>query len=546
MLLTKEVEVKWNSNNIKHYCNLEYKFTYKNDKFIVPIEHLPDRCRIRINFKCDYCYILFSRTYGDYVVIKNREIINKDACSKCKGKKQIEITKFKQENNLLGIECDGYWTFPENRLKELKLYIDRHGTLMNLYSTKDGNKISSAFNRYNHSIQDAVSDLGYNLTDVQYSEDELNIPFKHYAFFDDFSNLEQLVTMFIDKHGNFPTTEQMRNELDISSRIIQKHGGIYEIKRKMGYSINSDFVDDNGWFNLSSYEYMVAQYLIHNTDITYKREQMPFPKFEGNFRSDFTFYLKNGDNIYVEVWGNDDLNSDDRSNEYNKVKYRKIDLYNKYNLNLISIEKSTFGKSMKNIQRELYNAFKPYVNLKYKNIDNSILVLPSSLSDEELLHKIMEHSDDPDTLPKVDVLKQVKRYGLYEESVKRFKTYCDFGQHFNKIASRKSVGFWDEEVIFSYFTDMIQSNKYINVENLRRERSGLLDGVASNGGLIKLKLEFFNRYALSFESINQKELKFIENVANNRGVNIMNKVSPEQQELAKQILNQIESYQVTK
>lgn len=435
----------------------------------------------------------------------------------------------------------GYWTFPENRLKELKTYIDKHETLMNLYSTKDGNKIYSAFKRYDHSVRDAVSALGYNLTDVQYSEDELNISFKHYGFYDDFSNLEKSVLIFIDKHGNFPTTEQMRNELDISSRIIQKHGGIYEIKRKMGYALNSDFIDDNGWYNLSSYEYMVAQYLIHNTDITYKREQIPFPKFEGSFRSDFTFYLKNGDNIHVEVWGNDDSNNDDRSNEYNKVKYQKIDLYNKYNLKLISIEKSTFGKSMKNIQRELYSAFEPYVNLKYENIDNSILVLPSSLSDEELLDKIMEYSESLDILPKVDKLKQVKGYGLYEEAVKRFKTYYDFGQHFNKIVSRKFIGFWDEDVIFNYFKDMILNDKYISTVNIRRECSGLFDGVASNGGLIKLKLEFFNKYALSFNNINKKELKFIENVANNRGINIMNKVTLEQQELAKQILNQIES-----
>lgn len=81
MLLTKEVEVKWNSNNINHYSNLDYKFTHNNDKFIVPIEHLPERCRTRINFICDYCNAPFLRTYGDYVFIKNREIINKDACN---------------------------------------------------------------------------------------------------------------------------------------------------------------------------------------------------------------------------------------------------------------------------------------------------------------------------------------------------------------------------------------------------------------------------------------------------------------------------------
>ena len=40
MLLTKEVTVEWNPNNIKHYTNLDYTFTRKHDTFNIPIEHL--------------------------------------------------------------------------------------------------------------------------------------------------------------------------------------------------------------------------------------------------------------------------------------------------------------------------------------------------------------------------------------------------------------------------------------------------------------------------------------------------------------------------
>ena len=90
----------------------------------------------------------------------------------------------------------------------------------------------------------------------------------------------------------------MKHNLDIPSSTIQYFGGIEKLKNDIGY-IGEDLIDDSGFRNRSHYEYIVAQFLIYN-NISYIREQHPFPKPYDNLRSDFTFEKSNGDIYHLK------------------------------------------------------------------------------------------------------------------------------------------------------------------------------------------------------------------------------------------------------
>jgi len=104
LLLTKEVEVTWGSNkNI--YEPKGYIFTKKGDKLTVKIEDLALGSNIKVSVQCDYCLdegieTISPVVYVNYIrSLKNSNLVNKDACSKCASKKSSEITLAKYNVN---------------------------------------------------------------------------------------------------------------------------------------------------------------------------------------------------------------------------------------------------------------------------------------------------------------------------------------------------------------------------------------------------------------------------------------------------------------
>lgn len=89
MLLTKEVETKWNSKTKKYYEDLGYSYTKMRDSFLVKVEHLKSTSRERVLVKCDYCFEEVEKEYQEYT--KQRKIIKKDACKNCSSLKQSEV-----------------------------------------------------------------------------------------------------------------------------------------------------------------------------------------------------------------------------------------------------------------------------------------------------------------------------------------------------------------------------------------------------------------------------------------------------------------------
>ncbi len=89
----------------------------------------------------------------------------------------------------------------------------------------------------------------------------------------------------------------------------------------------------------SKAEKVVADYLFEN-NINYKYEDTI--TLGGKHKIKYDFYLPDYD-IYIEYWGLQDLDND-TGKEYRARKAEKIELYDKYNLKLISLDENDLPK----------------------------------------------------------------------------------------------------------------------------------------------------------------------------------------------------------
>lgn len=91
LMLTKEVEVKWNSKNKKHFVDLGYTYTKMKDSFIVKVEDLSHASNVRVKVECDYCHEPYDVIWWSYVKLKKKDN-NTDCCNKpeCTTKKAHE------------------------------------------------------------------------------------------------------------------------------------------------------------------------------------------------------------------------------------------------------------------------------------------------------------------------------------------------------------------------------------------------------------------------------------------------------------------------
>ena len=99
MLLTKEVEITCISNNKKYLEGLGYRWEYKKI-IIIDVNCLLEGSNIEIQCLCDYCLeegieTVVSKPYFKYINSHKNQPIIKDACDKCKHKKQEELCLIK-------------------------------------------------------------------------------------------------------------------------------------------------------------------------------------------------------------------------------------------------------------------------------------------------------------------------------------------------------------------------------------------------------------------------------------------------------------------
>lgn len=92
MLLSKTVELKWNSKIKKHYVDYGYEYTKMGDTFIVDVFHLTNGSNIKVDVKCDYCGKTYQKYWHRFLKENKNCTIHKDCCSECKKHKIIETS----------------------------------------------------------------------------------------------------------------------------------------------------------------------------------------------------------------------------------------------------------------------------------------------------------------------------------------------------------------------------------------------------------------------------------------------------------------------
>lgn len=331
------------------------------------------------------------------------------------------------------------WNNKKYALEQLDSYIKTNGTLKGMtVADKEGIRINTGLRTHGYDIEKLVDELGYDYRQLK----GLYYPKNYLKSYDNFKNT---LTDFVNENGFFPTLNIMKNDLHIPQSVIYNHGSINKIRKDVMGDNSNLLEDDSGFCNRSYYEFMVAQFLLHN-NVTYLREQNPFPKPFHHYRSDFTFFDDNDTPYHIEVWGYYDTdNKSSRSFDYNKNKKKKLKLYKEYLIEVISITPDIFNGTITSTQNKLLKLLQPYLSLQLKVIDNCAMKNPLKMSDEEILSHIMQYTKDDKFLPRYETLEK-KDQSVLTEIIKRYENYNNFAKAFDKLTQNKR-GLWDADFI---------------------------------------------------------------------------------------------------
>lgn len=95
VVITKNVEIKWNGRNRLHFESKGYGPYMHNQPFIVPVEDLMETSPIKIEVKCDVCGSITLKKYNQYIVAISE--VNFDVCKNgdCQNVKREKVMMFR-------------------------------------------------------------------------------------------------------------------------------------------------------------------------------------------------------------------------------------------------------------------------------------------------------------------------------------------------------------------------------------------------------------------------------------------------------------------
>jgi hypothetical protein len=318
---------------------------------------------------------------------------------------------------------------------------------------------------------------------------------------------------YIDDNKKFPTLNQIRKDIGIDWKAIYRYfDGINDVKKELNYeeSVN-EYIDLRGDFNRSKVECMVANlFVLNGLKDNYKREQRPFPKEEGCYRSDFTFYLGDKE-LHIEVWGVEkNNNTRERNDSYNKKRKIKESLYEKYGDKaiLIGIDYEIFKNTYEEIQRIIIDKLQPYLKLNLKIVDYNLILNYPSMTNDELFKEAMIKAQFKDVLPPVDLIES----GIYSEILKRYTSIGNFAQYYNLKTSTGNIE-WSKDLVLEYFSKIVEKGIFIDIEAMDSENANLKSALFKNyGSLMELKVEFFKNTGVA---LIKDEVDYLVNLISN-------------------------------
>jgi len=512
----QSIEVVWDIYSKQHYESIndengsqKYSFTKMNDAFVVDVYELSKGSNKEIRVRCDYCGKNHFRRYTEYNrSINTNKLVKKYCCENCDQHKKQEVYEIKQSLGLLKRSEKGYWNFKENRLKELKKYIKENGDIVSIKNTKIGRSIYHGLKENGETIEQCSVELDYDLFEIN----DRKMPEGYYH---DFSNLSYRIKELIEQLDRFPKQKEVLNYLRIGNQTLLYFGGISEIKSIMGYDDKYDLIDDRGFKNYSTYEFMTAQYLIGN-NISYKREQNPFNGKYKNLRSDFTFYLKNDKEIHVEIWGYSKTDHvSKRSVRYNIDRKLKKKLYSQSDHHLVEIEYEIFQDKYIDIQSNLSAIFSSLFKLDFKFVKQEKFIPTSELTDSELFTEVMKYSYKDNRLPEQKILSENGKWKLVSEVLKRYDSYNQFAEEFNKTTVRSRGKKWADIDVFNKFDYMVSKYGYVlkstKIKAIKNSHINNIEYFSRKvfGGFFEAKLSYFEYLTRENKQISNLDIQYI-------------------------------------
>jgi hypothetical protein len=190
------------------------------------------------------------------------------------------------------------------------------------------------------------------------------------------------------------------------------------------------------------------------------------------------------------------------------------------------------------------NFFKKIFGVEFKLSNNIADFRPySERTDKELLSIIMNFSNNENFLPYWYVLVNNGNKQIYDEIIYRYKSYINFAKLFNKNVPQRKANTWNNDVeLYKMFEYMINTyGKILNPKEFKKFDDYNLKGYNSafskvNGSYLNRKLNFLKEYS-KIHMLSETEIKWLRMIANNQGTGIKDKVSKDQRELARYIIN---------
>jgi hypothetical protein len=499
MLLTQTVDLIWTKKNKKRYLSKNYIFTKIGDTFSVSVFDLPNNSTITVKAKCDYCgeETPPDFTYGQYYRQALSSPVKTYACNnpECNFKKRFDMAKYRQQRGDLDEKNPFYFHFEENVMKRLEDYLLIYENLSQIRNKPEGIRLLNIFQRHKEfDMIEMAKKLGYDEEKLNFnpvlglSREEMNSEDRRN---EQFEEVKAIILEFMNNNNNrFPTCEEFCVLPGMNNSKLDKFGGIHEIRKKMGITDPVFLIDDRGWPNKSSYEYTVAQFLIHN-NVPYIRDQKPFK--ESLHKSDFTFYPKEGQVIHLELWGFDESSSGSVAEDYVATKAKKVELYNKYSksIQLVSLERSIFKRTPYDHQQaELNRILEPILKMKLKKVEQEVIIPPTMLSKEQLFKEFLKYTDD-NTTPLYFNLPNNLRDAI---SI-HYKNYEDFLKQ-NNFQPNKESTHVPVESLFDAIEELIKEegsswNLKSYLQKNKDRFKGYISKVRKNRGVFDVKLRYF-------------------------------------------------------
>ncbi|GMK40563.1 hypothetical protein PCCS19_36190 [Paenibacillus sp. CCS19] len=399
-----------------------------------------------------------------------------------------------------------YWSFKENRLSELNRFINEYGSTDYLLKTAHGSKIYGHFHDYDHSIEDALIELGYDLDKVRSRKTK--------TYYYNYDNLKAKIESFITFYGRFPTKMEIVKELKIDQRYVDAQGGIAALRRKIGYKSDSDYVDDNGYVNRSLMEFQIAQFLIH-AGVDYQRDERICPN--QGYKDDF-YLLKDG--THVELWGYTERAGSRRHKAYVERKNKKLAIYASLDASLIELEYHKLAQySYKRLFTFLCVVFEAYIPENYR-FDRALFIRRNSISDDAIMTQIRQFMSDGDNhLPEVKLLQSVGLGHLVRIIRKRHGNYHSFGKLYSLVDPNKIIDMTDinNDYIFKAFDELSKTKCGITTRGLTEGYSvNTLKWLAKNGGYFLWRMKHCELLLMRGIRLDDSIIRKIFNITTNR------------------------------